>query len=99
MVNCHCWMQRWPLQQQDLLVKSEQPRPSGRLARNFTAMWSWSFEHHAAEVSAEPFPDLLESYLYQLQGTLPDLRDEKLPFFNFDLWRMKSLEEKWLTIP
>ena len=88
-------MQRWPQQQQDLLEKLLQACP-GKLARSLVAMWSWSFERHVAEVWVESFPDFLESYLYQIQGILPDLKDQKSPYFNPDLWRMKSLEEKWL---
>ena len=84
-------MQRWPLQQQDLLEKLQQACP-GKLARSLMAMWSWSFENHVAEVWVESFPDFLESYLYQIQGILPDLKNEKP-----DLWRVKSLEEKWLV--
>ena len=88
-------MQRWPQQQQDLLEKLLQACP-GKLARSLVAMWSWSFERRVAEVWVESFPDFLESYLYQIQGILPDLKDQKSPYFNPDLWRMKSLEEKWL---
>ena len=80
-------MQRWLLQQQDLLEKLQQACP-GKLARSLMAMWSWSFERHVAEVWVESFPDFLESYLCQIQGILPDLKNEKSPYFNPDLWRI-----------